>query len=69
LNCSLSEEFMDGLTKFASERQNTTATWLHRVLIVHKDGIFPSAASIRRLGNHVQVVDVRMGEKLPTDLT
>jgi len=70
LNCNLSEEFMGGLTKFASERQvTTTSTWLYRVLIVRKDGVFPTAASIRRLGSYVKVVEVRMGEKLPTDLT
>ena len=69
LNCNLSEEFMEGLTKFASERQKTaTSTWLYRVLIVHEDGIFPQAASIRRLRDYVKVVDAQMGNRLPRDL-
>lgn len=68
-NCVLSEEFMEGLTTFASERQiSTTSTWLHRILIVRGDGVFPSAAAIRKLGGYVKVVDVRMGDKLPADL-
>ena len=69
LDCDLSEDFMDELIRFASERKGTTSTWLHHVLIVHQDGKFPSADSVRRLRLHVTIVDVRMDDKLPKDLT
>ena len=70
LNCTLSEELMEEITKFASERKKTlTSTWLYRVLIVHKDGEFLSAASIHKLKNYVRVVEARMGSELPEDLT
>ena len=70
LNCTLSEELMEEITKFASERKETlTSTWIYRVLIVHQDGKFPSAASIRKLKDYVRVVDVRVGSELPEGLT
>ena len=56
--CILTEEFMEELTQFASARKNTTSAWLHRTMIAHQDGKFPNADSIRRLGEHVPVVDV-----------
>ena len=70
LNCRLSEDFMEGLAKFASERRNSpTSTWLHRVQIVHYDGVFPSAASIRRLRKYVKVVEARIEDKFSMVLT
>ena len=69
-NCGLSEEFMEEITNFASERKKTlTSTWLYRVLIVHEDGKFPNAAFIHKLKDYVGVVEVRMGNELPEDLT
>ena len=69
IDCDLSEEVMEELTKFASERQNIpTSTWLHRVQIVHSDGVFPSAASIRKLRKYVKVVETRIEDKFSTDL-
>ena len=70
LNCDLSDELMEEITKFSSERKKTlTSTWLYRVLIIHRDGKFPSAASIEKLREHVSVVDVSMKHTLPEDLT
>ena len=70
LNCNISEDFMEGLTRFASGRRNIpTSTWLHRVQFAHGDGVFPSAASIRRLRKYVQVVEVRMEDDFSMDLT
>lgn len=60
---------MEELTWFASDRKKTSSTWLHRVVIVHWEGKFPSIASIRKLEDHVPVVDVRIDTKLPVDLT
>ncbi|KAF9786413.1 hypothetical protein BJ322DRAFT_1059468, partial [Thelephora terrestris] len=68
LNCVITEEFMEKLTQFASDRVNTTSARLHHVVIVHENGMFPSAASIHALGKHVPVVDVRFGTILPVDL-
>ena len=67
--CAITEEFIEELTQFASNRKITTSAWLHRVVIVHPDGMFPSADSIHRLERHVSVVDVRFGTSLPVDLT
>jgi hypothetical protein len=70
LNCDLSEDFMEELTRFASDRKNiTTSAWLHRVLIVQRDGRFPSVDSVDKLRRYVTIVDVWMDTKLPTDLT
>ena len=69
LNCDLSQDFMEELTRFASECQNIpTSTWLHRVQIVHSDGVSPSAASICKLGEYVDLVEVLMGDKFSMDL-
>ena len=39
---------MKELTQFASDRKNTsTSAWLHRVLIVHREGHLPSTSSIQ----------------------
>lgn len=69
LNCNLDEDFMEELTQYASNRKETTSAWLHRVVIVNPDGVFPRIDSIRTLGGHVPVVDVRVGTELPKDLT
>ena len=68
LDCVLTEEFMEELMRFASDRKDTTSAWLHRVVIVHPYGRFPTADSIYKLRNHVPVVDVQFGGRLPKDL-
>ena len=67
--CAVSKKFMEELTRFASSRKNTTSGWLHHVIIIHQDGMFPTVASIRELEKHVPIVDVQFGRTLPTDLT
>ena len=69
LNCVITEDFMEKLTKYAYDRGDTTLARLYQIVIVQKDGGFPSAASIHALGRRVPVVDVRFGTKLPMDLT
>ena len=61
-DCSLTEKFMEELTRFASDRKNTTSAWLHHVVITGKGGDLPTAASVRELERHVPVVDVRFGD-------
>ena len=68
LDCNLTEDFMEELTKFASNRKNTTSARLHRVVIINPKGKFPSIASIDTLEKNVPVVDVRMGKEFPKDL-
>ena len=68
LDCVLTEEFTGELIQFASDRKNTDSAWLHHVAIIHRNGTFPSIASIRKLEECVPVVDVRIATKLPTDL-
>ena len=67
-NCDLDEGFMEKLMRCASDRKGTTSAPLRRVVIVDPDGMFPSVASIRKLEEHVPVVDVRLGTELPDDL-
>jgi hypothetical protein len=69
LDCFLDEGFMEALTRFASNRKNTTSARLHRVVIVNSKGNVPSLASIDALRTHVPVVDVRIGKELPVNLT
>ena len=68
-NCDLSEEFMKMLTGFACERRSAAVTWLYRVLIVDCHGRFPSSPSVLGLRDYVNVVDFRMANNLPSDLT
>ena len=67
-NCDLDEVFMEELTRFASNRKDTTSAWLYRVVIVSSNGNLPSVTSIDALGDHVPAVDARIAKKLPTDL-
>jgi len=62
LDCELSEEFMLELARFAFDRKGTISGRIYRILIVHRDGKFPSAESVRRLRSVVNVVDVRVGK-------
>lgn len=68
LDCDITEEFMEELTRFASDRKKTASAWLHRILFVHRDGEFPSGTSIHKLRRIVTIVDVRMDDKFPKDL-
>ena len=68
MDCELDGSFMEALTRYAADRKNTPSTPLHRVAIVSSKGTLPSVTSIDALGEYVQVVDVRIGKKLPTDL-
>ena len=69
LDCNLTEDFMEELARFASNRKNTASTRLHRVVIVDSKGKLPSVVSVDALGKVVPVVDVRMSKELPGDLT
>lgn len=69
LNCVVTDKFMGELAQFASDRKGTTSAELHRVVIIHRDGMFPSANSIHALKRRVPVVEVRFGKGLPKDLT
>ena len=68
-DCTITEEFMKKLTRFASDRKSTTSVGLHHVAIFYREGKFPSTASIRELEDHVPVVDVWVATKAPTSLT
>jgi len=68
LNCEISEDFMEELVRFASDRKNTTSAWLHRILIVHQNGKLPSASSIHKLRCIVEI-EVQIAAELLRDLT
>ena len=62
-SCVITEGFMEKLTRFSSGRKDTTSAPLHRVVIVHRNGGFPTTASIHELERHVPVVDVQFDTK------
>ena len=64
-NCVITEEFMEELTWFASDRRDTASVWLDRVVIAHWNGNFPTVASIRRLEEHVPIVDLQLTNTSP----
>jgi hypothetical protein len=68
VGCILDEEFMEEMTRFASNRKTSTSTQLHRVVILCGEGKLPSTASVRELEEHVPIVDVRDTMEIPTDL-
>ena len=68
LDCDLDEDFMEKLTRYASDRKGTTSSQLHQVVIIDSSGAFPSVASICKLKKHVPIVDVKVGTELPRDL-
>jgi hypothetical protein len=68
LGCIFGEEFMEELTRFASDRKTYTSAQLHRVVILRGEEKLPSTTSVRKLEEHVPVVDVRDGMEIPTDL-
>ena len=67
-DCRLDEACMKTLTKFVSDRKNTTSARLYRVVVISPGRNLPSVSSIDTLREHVPVVDVRTGKKLPADL-
>jgi hypothetical protein len=69
LDCIITEGFMEELMRFASDRKNTTLVRLHCVVILHPEGKSPGIASIRKLEDHVPVVDVQIATKIPTEMT
>jgi hypothetical protein len=69
LDCDISEDFVEELGRFVSNRMATGAARLDRVVIVHSKGKLPSAVSVAALGLLVPVVDVRTAKELPKDLT
>jgi len=66
LDCNLSEDFLDALTRFTSDRKRTTSAWLRRVVIVSSEGKDPTVASICGLEKHISAVDVWVGKMPPT---
>jgi hypothetical protein len=68
LNCDLSGDSMEVLTQFSFDRTKTTSAWLRRVVIIDSKGNLPSVDSINALRKCVPIVNVGVGEELPTDL-
>ena len=69
LDCTITENFMTELVRFASRREKHTSASLHRFVIAYSSNDqLPSEASITRLRRHVAVVEVMEGRELPKDL-
>jgi len=68
LDCVLNSKTIGELEEGIAGRKNSTAAWLHRIVIVCKSRALPDHKLILRLQNHVPCVDARIGDKLP-DLT
>ena len=69
LDCVITEDFMATLTQIALHRRNNASTSLHRVVVIDSKRQFPPAASVKRLREHVPVVEVFEGKEFPKDLS
>ena len=70
-NYVITEQFVEELVRFASDRKDTTSAWLNRVVIVHLGITFSGVSTVPstyELEKHVPIVDVRLGREFPTDL-
>jgi len=64
-DCDLGRTMIGELEGVVSRRKNSTAAWLHRVVIVCRFGKFPDRQLVHRLRQFIPRVDVRMDEELP----
>ena len=64
-DCDLDRTMIGELEGVVSRRKNSTAAWLHRVVIVCRFGSFPDRQLVHRLRQFIPRVDVRMDEELP----
>ena len=65
-DCVLDSKVIGELEEGIARRKNSTAAWLHRIVIVCKSRVLPDHKLILRLQNHVPCVDARIGNKLPS---
>ena len=64
-DCCLDSSIIGELERVVSRRKDSTAAWLHRVVIVRRAGRLPDCELIHRLRQFVPRVDVRIDEELP----
>ena len=64
-DCHLNSSTSVDLEVAVARRKNSTAAWLHRIVIVRKTGTLPDHTLIHRLRKSVPCVDARIDEKLP----
>ena len=62
VDCVLSSRVIEELGEVVARRKNSTAAWLHRVVIVRRDGKLPDYGLIHRLRQFVPRVDVGISE-------
>ena len=65
LDCGLDRTMVGELEGVVSRRKDSTAAWLHRVVIVSRFGRLPDRQLIHRLRQFIPRVDVRIDEELP----
>ena len=64
-DCDLNPTMIGELEGVVSKRKNSTAAWLHRVVVVCKFGQWPDRTLIHRLRQFIPRVDVKIDEELP----
>ena len=64
-DCDLDPRTIGELEGVLAGRKNSTAAWLHRVVIVRRVGRLPDSTLIHRLRASVPRVDARIDEELP----
>ena len=62
LDCDLGSRVIAELEEAVARRKNSTAAWLHRVVIIHRAGKLPDYKLLRRLRQFVPRVDVGIDE-------
>jgi len=64
-DCDLVPWITRELEEVVTKRKNSTAAWLHRVVIFRRDGKLPDYKLLQRLRQFIPRVDVRIDEDLP----
>lgn len=65
LDCELGPRTIGELEGVVTRRKNSTAAWLHRVVVVRRGRNLPDYKLLQRLRQCVPRVDVRVDEELP----
>jgi len=65
LDCDITPDAMEKFGEALTERRDSTAARVYRVVIVNSTGKMPDYTSVQQLQKFVPHVDIRMGDKLP----
>ena len=65
VDCDFGSAVIEQLEEAVAGRKNSTAAWLHRVVIINRNGDLPEHDEISWLREFVPRVDVSIDKRLP----